>query len=110
MPAPRNYWNLENADEESRWRMVTSALKDTYNLLNRGFTLKDNAKGSLITVDFALANTEVAIRHGLDFVPSNYLLTKASVAMSVYDGSTAADKTSIYLKSSAAGQATLFLF
>lgn len=108
---PRNWWNIQNiSDDEERVQATTLFLKDVFNILNKGFTLTDNAKGAFLTVTFSLADTDTQIRHGLDFVPTNYLLCGSSVAMSVYDGTLSPDKTFIYLKTSAAGSARLFVF
>lgn len=108
---PRNWWNIENqTDTETKDKATTLFLKDAYNILSKGITLSDNVKGVLLEVEFTVANTEVKIRHGLDFVPTNYLLCGSDVALSIYDGATAADKTYFYLRSSAAGNARVFIF
>ncbi len=85
-------------------------LKDVYNILNKGITLNDNVKGVLLAVRFATANVDVDIRHGLDFVPSNYIVCGSDVATSIYDGATAADKTFFYLRASVAATVRVFIF
>lgn len=108
---PRNWWNVENSgDDEAKARNTTLFLKDVYNILNGGGSLKDNFKGTLLTVTFSSANTDVAIRHGLDVVPSNYIMCGSDVATTVYDGVSSADKTFIYLRASVAATARLFIF
>ena len=107
----RNWWNIiQISDEEERSRATTLFLKDLYNILNKGFTLDDNAKGALIEVSFTATNTDTQIRHQLDFVPSNYLVCGSSVAMQVYDGSATTDRTYVYLRSTAIGTARVFIF
>ena len=107
---PRNWWNIAAIKTEEQQQAITLFLKDVYNILNRGILLKDNVKGALLGVTFSSANADVEIRHGLDFVPNNYLVVGTSSAMSVYDGVTSADKTFFYLRSSATGTARIFIF
>jgi len=108
----RNWWNTDNVgdDNEAKLKAVTLFLKDIYNILNKGFTLNDNAKGALLVVDFEVSNTDTQVRHGLDFVPSNYILFGSDVLMSIYDGTEPANETFIYLRASAIGTARVFLF
>jgi len=108
---PKNWWNISQIEsEEDRTKAIGLFLKDVYSILSHGWTFQDNAKGALLNVTFTAANSEVKIRHGLDFVPSNYLLCGSTAAMSLYDGVTAADKQFFYLRSSAIGSAKVFLF
>ena len=107
---PRNWWNMENIKEDKKWSSLTLFLKDIYNILNKGLVFKDNFKGSVIRVSFTAANADTTIRHGLAFVPTSYLVLNSSVALSVYDGSQTSDIDNIFLKSTAIGQADLFIF
>lgn len=108
---PKNWWNVANLmDEQERTNAIGLFLKDVYSILSHGWTFQDNAKGALLNVTFTVANSEVKIRHGLDFVPTNYLLCGGTAAMSLYDGVTAADKQFFYLRSSAIGVARVFVF
>lgn len=107
---PRNWWNVENVDEAKRWSSATLFLKDVYNILLKGITPTDNFRGALFTVEFTAADTDVQIRHGLQFVPQNYFVVGCSAAMNIYDGSESATNTYFYLRSSAIGTARIFLF
>ncbi len=111
MARPRNWWNAENmGDDKEKLEVITLSLKDLYTILNKNATIEDNLKGSIITVSFTAANTNTQVRHGLAFVPSSYVVLSSTVAMSVYDGSTANDKTFVNLRSSAIGSATIWVF
>jgi hypothetical protein len=66
--------------------------------------------GSTWAALFVAANADTVITHGLNRVPTGYILTMASAAMSLYDGSLPSDNASITLRSSAVGSATIFLF
>jgi len=107
---PRNWWNVQNFEDDKKWPNLTLFLKDVYNILLKGFTLQDNMRGALLTVSFTVANTNTQIKHGLSYVPSNYLVVGASVDMGVYDGSEDSTLDFIYLKSSAIGTARIFVF
>ncbi len=109
--SPRNWWNIDNITEpENKLKAIGNFLKDVYSILNKNVSFADNVRGAMITVTFGAANVDKQIRHGLDFVPTNYWAVKSSVAMNVYDGSVDPDKTYIYLKSDAVGTADIFLF
>ena len=107
---PRNWWNVISRSEADQAQAITLFLKDVYNILNRGILLKDNVKGALLGVTFSTANADIEIRHGLDFVPSNYIVVGTSAAMSIYDGVTSGDRSFFYLRSSAVGTARVFIF
>lgn len=107
----RNWWNVENqTSPEEQQKGTTLFLKDVYNILNKGITLTDNIKGALLEVTFSAADTDLPIRHGLDFVPSNYLVCGSRAATSVYDGASTADKTYFYLRATVATTVRVFLF
>lgn len=109
---PRNWWNLANQenDEKGRWDLITGFLKDVYTILLKNVSFADNIKGSIISVTFSTSNEDVAVRHGLDFVPQNFIVIGKDSAFHVYDGQQSSTKTYIYLRASAAGSARVFLF
>lgn len=109
--SPRNWWNIDNVIEpDAKLKAIGIFLKDVYSILNRNISFADNIRGAKLSVTFGAANVDTQIRHGLDFVPTNYILVKSSVAMSVYDGSIGPDKNFIYLRSDGIGVAEIFLF
>lgn len=107
---PRNWWNVDNIEDSKRWASLTLFLKDVYNILLKGITPVDNFRGNLVEVTFSAADTDVQVKHGLSYIPSNYFIIGTSAAMSVYDGNTDSTNTYIYLRSSATGTARVFLF
>lgn len=107
---PRNWWNVDNVEDDKKWSSLTLFLKDVYNILLKGITPTDNFRGTLVDVTFSAADTDTEIRHGLQFVPQNYFVVGTSAAMSIYDGSTDATKVFFYLRSNAIGTARVFLF
>lgn len=111
MALPRNWWNVENIkDLPKQVEAITLFLKDVYSILNKGVAVTENLKGTLVTVEFPAANTDVSVRHGLAFVPQNYFVCGVSASMVIYDGATATTNSFIYLRSSAIGTARIFLF
>lgn len=108
---PKNWWNTPNTGtQEEQLKTIGLFLKDVYNILNKGITLSDNLKGALFEVEFAVSNADVQIRHGLDFVPVNYIVCGTDAAIHIYDGSQSGDKTFFYLRASATGNARVFIF
>lgn len=107
---PRNWWNVQNFDDDKKWPNLSMYLKDVYNILVKGITPQDNFRGALLEVEFDSANTDTKIRHGLSFVPSNYFVVGLSVEMVIYDGDTDNTLEFMYLQSSAIGTARVFVF
>ena len=108
---PRNYWNIENVEkEDQKERQLTNILKDFYDILNNGFIFQDNLRGTVLTVRFTAANTQQSVRHGLAFIPRNYIPINKTAAMDIYNGTTPFDRNNIYLRSSAIGTVTLLVF
>lgn len=112
MTAPRNYWNVQNIeDQKQKDEALTLFLKDVYNILNKGITPSDNFRGALLEFTFTALNTNVAVKHGLNFVPRNYLLCGQDSPMIIYDGSRDNDLTYVYLRAGGTtGIARVFVF
>lgn len=107
----KNYWNIENSSSpEEQVRDTTRALKEYYDALNNGITIKDNLKGAILNVTFVSANTDTQVRHGLDFAPSNYICCGKDSSFHIYDGTKGSDKVFFYLRASATGSARIFIF
>jgi len=108
---PRNWWNIDqvNGDKE-KLSAITLFLKDAYNILNKGFTFSDNAKGAILPATFTAVNEDLAIRHGLDYVPTYFLVLNPSAAFKVYNGSIPGDKVYFYVRSDGLGTTDLFIF
>lgn len=90
-------------------RYITVFAKDLIENINGNLEFDSNIKSSTIEVTFASANVEQGIRHGLKRIPTGYIVKRASVACSIYDGGTKNTSDAIFLKSSAAGTVTLIV-
>lgn len=103
--------SISNQEDVSSLKRFTSqALDEISNVINGNITLGDNISCSIIGATFAVANSQVQLRHGLGRVPTGYLVARASVALSIYDGTTNSDTANIYLKSSVIGNVKLVIF
>ena len=120
MTVPRNWWNIANVavnetenDEKVKKQLeaATLFLKDVYNILNKGIIPTDNMRGALLSVTFTALNSNTSIKHGLNFVPSNYFVVGTSGDMRVYDGVTLNDLTYANFRvAGTTGSARVFLF
>lgn len=95
-------------------RFLSNAFRDIQQAVNGNITFSENFRGTFVSVNFTAANTNTFLTHGLGYTPSGYIVTTASAAMSVYDGNQTAapfDSTQVFfLRSSAIGTVTIFLF
>ncbi len=69
-----------------------------------------NFSSSLITVKFNTANAQVAVGHSLGRVPIGRLVYGQDNSGVIYDGTTANNASTIYLKCSATGSANIIVF
>lgn len=108
-PVPHGSFNVRTW-EELRDRLVryTDLLHATLHSL----VLDDNFLGRFYNVTFPVApNTDIAIPHGLGFIPAGYFVSRRNNAGVIYDGATAWTATNLYLRSTAASTvATVFVF
>lgn len=105
---PENLWNIQNLKEDQRIPALTRLLKQFYDILNRGFTPRDNFRGAFLECVFTAANVEISVKHGLAFAPQDFLVTNPSVSMNLYEFSS--DLNYIRVKSSAIGSARILVF
>lgn len=84
---------------------------DVQNLVNGQLSYVDNFKAQLIGVTFLAANTDQAVPHNLNSLPTGYQILRKSVTLDVYDGSQNVFQTSyVTLRSTAIGFVTLMIF
>jgi len=75
-------------------------------ILNRGILFGDNVDcASIEFTSSATANAENAVVHTLGKVPTGFIVYSLDKAATIYNGTTAHSKTTIYLKSNAASTA-----
>lgn len=103
-----NLDGVQNIKELVPW--ISQAFRNILIGLNGKLTIFDNVTPDLVTVVFPTANVEVSVPHTLGVIPMGYFPTKKTVSMVIYDGATTNTENRIYLKSSAAGTAKIWLF
>lgn len=110
MPVPRNWWNIENMQEDKKESSLTLFLKDIYTILSKGIVFQDNFRGVVLDVTFSLADTDTIIPHGLSYTPTKYIVLSRSANFVVYNGSQSGDLQNFYLRSSGTGNISVFIF
>ncbi len=88
---------------------VSKFLAEVAQVVNGQLSLTDNVKATIISATFAAPNTEISVAHPLGRAPTGYLVVGLTVSMSVFDGTSQNDSERIYLRSSAAGVARLWV-
>lgn len=83
-------------------------VESVFKVLRGNIEFGDNIKGVSVSVTSPVAiNTEFAVAHNLNYVPSNYIILSKNVAGDVYTstGGTAWTNKNIYLKCTVASVA-----
>ncbi len=92
-------------------KFVDICLEDIVLQINGKLDFDTNFNAKEITVNFAVANTDTTTAHGLGRVPSRYIVTSSTTALSaVYNGTSANTSSTITLRSSAVGIATILIY
>ena len=102
--------DIDRVKPEDLPKYVTLFLEQVSQAVNNNLTISENFSGKVLSVVFGSANTDVVVTHDLGRVPSGYIQTGQTAAMIVYDGSGQNSSSVIYLKSSAAGTARIWVF
>lgn len=108
LKVPQSIHNTRTWEELRRYLAIT--LDDILTALNGRISVGDNLDGQVVSVQFSSANIEVKVPHVLQRVPVGYIPVNKSVAMDIYNGGSAFSNTNVFLKSSAAGSADIFIF
>lgn len=97
-------------DQKEINAFIEAFLKQVAEIVNSKIEFGENIPVTFARVNFGLANIDARVAHSLGRVPTGYIITKRSSAITVYDGAGAWDENAIYLRSSAQGIANLFIF
>jgi len=95
--------------EELR-RFTTIALRAIEAELNGRVEFGVNIYGKFVEYDFAVANVEYAVTHGLSSTPKGFIVCGLNVTSVIIDGATRNNATAIYLQASAVCSAKIFVF
>jgi len=84
--------------------------QDVVTTLNGNLSLVDNTNGTLISVTFSAASTTVQVSHLLKRTPTGYIVAGRSANIQVFDGNQSNTTQFLYVQSSGAGIAKLYIF
>jgi hypothetical protein len=102
--------DIAQVKPEEVQRFVDLFCNDVTQTVNGNLDFSTNFNCRVVTATFGAANTDTAVSHTLGRAVAGYFPVSKSVAMDVYSGSKASTTSIIYLKSTAAGSATLVVF
>lgn len=96
--------------DEERLRYIQICLQDIINQVNGNLDLLNNLGMKVVTVNFPVANVNTAVSHTLGRAPSGYIPFNKNTNMNVFSGNGGRDSSTISLKSSAIGVASILFF
>jgi hypothetical protein len=103
-------FDFDRVTPDDLGRYLNQWCEDAVAVINGGIDFATNFNANEITINFSAANTDTPIAHGLARSPNRYILTSATAAISLYDGTLATTSSIIYLRSSATGTATILFY
>lgn len=90
-------------------RFVSIFFEQTKQILNNGLVPQDNFNARILTVSFPAATTNQPLAHGLGRVPLGYIVLRRSSNIQIYDGTSPSNTSTLFLASSGAGSATVWV-
>lgn len=84
--------------------------QDVVRAVNGDLDFDTNFNAREVTFTFTAADTNTSIGHSLGRVPSRYILTSSTAAMSLYAATAASTSSTMFLRSSAIGVATVLIY
>lgn len=78
--------------------------------LNGNLDFATNFNCKLLSITFSAAGTDTALPHGLGRVHTGYIVYSRSAGIVIYDGAQASTSTTLYLRATATGTASLIVF
>lgn len=90
-------------------RFLSQTVSQIATILNSKITFVDNFDSRSVDVTFSSPAIDVAVDHNLGRLAISYIPQMLSTPMIIYTGQTAPNGNTIYLRSSAAGTATIMV-
>lgn len=102
--------NCQNLPDVQRF--TGAALTQIASAINGSLTTKDNLSFNVLSFAFTAAGKELGVKHGLGTAPTGYMIVGSGGTLppSIYDGITATDATTLYLRATAAGTVRVGVF
>lgn len=91
-------------------RFVDIFCQEVLRVVNGGLDFSTNFDCKIVSATFTVANSDLAVAHGLGRVAGGYFPINKSAAMDIYTGSGQGTASTIYLRSSAVGAVDLVVF
>lgn len=102
--------DMTQVKPEELTKFLDICLQDIVSTINGKLDFQTNFSCKLLSITFGAANVDVSTAHGLGRVPSGYIVTSASAAASVYNGSSGNTSTNIILRASAPATVGVLVF
>jgi hypothetical protein len=102
--------DFDRIEAEEIPRILTLFADQVVQIVNGGLEFSANFNAKTVSITFASANTDTSVGHGLGRTPAGYLVTSRSANMVIYDGSVANNTSTLILRSSAPGTASVLVF
>ena len=106
---PANLSNKQVTDDNFISNL-SKFLTDVASALSGGISITDNCDIRILSITFSIANNELAITHSLNRIPAGYILVSTKAPTQIYDGVSANDKQSLYLRSTVATTVNVLVF
>lgn len=102
--------DVSNVKGDDITRFVSAFLTQIQDIVNGNLSFGDNIKAQVVSANFTAANAQIQIGHTLGKAPIGYILVGSSVAMSLYNGTSANTDQLLYISSTAVGSASVLVF
>lgn len=102
--------DMTQVKPEELAKFVDLFFQQVADTINGNIDFQTNFNCKLINITFGAANVDVSAGHGLGRTPSGYIVTGASAATSVYNGSVANSSSNIVLRASAPATVGLLVY
>lgn len=102
--------DMTQCKPEELTKFIDLFCQDVVDTVNGKLDFTTNFNCKLLSITFGSADTDTGIAHGLGRVPAGYIVTGASAATSVYNGSVSSSSTSLVLRASVAATVGLIVF
>ncbi len=102
--------DMTQVKPEELARYIDLFFQEVVRTVNGKLDFATNINCKLLSMTFSAANADTTVSHGLGRVPAGYIVTSASAATSVYDGSISNTSSDLTLRASVAATVGLLVF
>ena len=107
---PYEVSNFESTDAPGFLSTLARALNTVVQVINGRINFVENCQVKIVTVVFNAVNTQQAIQHGLNKIPTGFIMVGTRAAVRVYNGTNVNSSQTIYLQADVATTVTLMIF